>query len=174
VGAKYLSSYLVLVILAVSKTIYLAQATSTKILLGIGKHRTLAGVFLVEGGINVILSIWLLGHFGIVGVALGTAIPLTCTSLFFLPRHICRELDIPLSTFLRQAYLLPLSLCVPLAGILWFMRQEFPAHHYQSLALQVACGGFLYCAGLGWAIRAPKGSTGIKPWEALTRALQSK
>jgi O-antigen/teichoic acid export membrane protein len=174
VGAKYLPSYLVLVILAVSKSIYLAQATSTKILLGIGKHRTLAGVFLVEGAINVILSILLLAHFGIVGVALGTAIPLTCTSLFFLPRHICRELGIPLSTFLSQAYVLPLSLSVPLAGTLWFMRQEFPARHYQSLVLQVACGGFLYCVGLGWALLFPKGSAGIKPWEALTRALQSR
>jgi O-antigen/teichoic acid export membrane protein len=174
VGAKYLPSYLVLVILAVSKTIYLAQATSTKILLGIGKHRTLAGVFLVEGAINVTLSILLLAHFGIVGVALGTAIPLTCTSLFFLPRHVCRELGIPLSTFLSQAYVLPLSLSVPLAAILWFMRQEFPAHHYQSLVLQVACGGLLYCAGLGWALLVPKGSAAIKPWEALTRALQSK
>ncbi|HXM22039.1 MAG TPA: polysaccharide biosynthesis C-terminal domain-containing protein [Terriglobales bacterium] len=169
VGTKYLSSYFVLVILAVPKTIYLAQSTSTRILLGIGRHRTLAAVLLLEGAINLILSIWLLSHFGIVGVALGTAIPLTFTCVFFLPRHVRRELDIPLSTFLSQAYMLPLSLCVPLAGVLLLMRQEFPAHHYGSLILQVACGGLLYSAGLGWALLAPNGPAGIKPWEALTR-----
>jgi len=174
VGARYLSSYFVLVILAVPKTIYLAQATSTRILLGIGRHRTLAAVLLLEGGVNLVLSILLLPHFGIVGVALGTAIPLMFTSLVFLPRHVCRELDIPLRAFLSHSYLLPLSLCVPLAGMLLLMRKEFPVHHYGSLILQVAWAGFLYCAGLGWALLAPKGSGGMKPWEVLTRVLQSK
>ena len=174
VGARYLSSYSVLVILIVPKTLYLAQSTSTRILLGIGKHRTLAAVLLLEGGVNLILTISLLPYFGIIGAALGTAIPLMFTSLVFLPRHMCRELGIPLTTFLGQAYLLPLSLCVPLAGILFLMRVEFPAHDYGSLILQVACGGLFYCAGLGWALLTPRGSVGAKPWETVTRALLSK
>jgi O-antigen/teichoic acid export membrane protein len=174
VGARYLSSYAVLVILVVPKAFYLAQSTSTRILLGIGRHRTLAAVLLLEGAVNLILTIFLLPHFGIIGAALGTAIPLMVTSLLFLPRHVCRELDMPLTTFLMHAYMLPLSLCVPLAGILLLMREEFPAHHYGSLILQIACGGVLYCAGLGWVLRWPKGSAGMKPWEALTRSLQSK
>ena len=174
VGARYLSSYVVLVILVVPKTLYLAQSTSTRILLGIGRHRTLAVVLLLEGGVNLILTIVLLPYYGIVGAAIGTAIPLLVTSVLFLPRHVCRELDLPLTTFLGQAYLLPLSLCVPLAGILLLMRKGFPAHHYGPLILQVACGGLLYCVGLSWTLLAPKGSTGVKPWEALTRALLSK
>lgn len=174
VGTEYLSSYAVLVILAVPKAIYLAQSTSTKILLGIGRHRTLATVLLLEGGINLVLSILLLRHFGIVGVALGTAIPLTLTSLLFLPRHVCRELEIPVRTFLSQAYMLPVSLCVPLVGTLLLMGREFPAHHYGSLVLQVACAGLLYCAGLAWALLSPKRTAGIKPWEALARVMQSK
>jgi O-antigen/teichoic acid export membrane protein len=174
VGAKYVSSYSVLVILAVPKTMYLAQATSTRILLGIGSHRTLAAVLLLEGGVNLVMSVLLLPHFGILGVALGTAIPLTVTSLLFLPRHVCRELDVPLGSFLSQAYLLPLSLCAPLVGLLLLMREEFPAHHYGSLVLQVACGGFLYCAGLGWSLLAPKGPSATKPWDVLAKVLQSK
>lgn len=174
VGARYLSSYSVLVILVVPKTLYLAQSTSTRILLGIGKHRTLATVLLLEGVANLILTVLLLPYYGIVGAALGTAIPLMLTSVLFLPRHTCRELDIPLTTFLAQAYLLPLSLCVPLAGILLLMREEFPAHHYGRLILQVACGGLLYCLGLGWTLLVPKRSVGMKQWEALTRTLQSK
>ena len=171
VGAPYLSSYLVMVILSVPRTLYLAQSTSTKILLGMGRHRTLAAVLLLEGGINVVLSILLSRQFGIVGVALGTAIPLTVTSVLFLPRHVCRELDIPLSTFLGQAYVLPLALCVPLAGALLLMRREFPTHRYPSLAIQLACAGLLYWAGLALALLAPKRPTGIKLRKALTRSV---
>lgn len=171
VGANYLSSYLVLVILSVPRTLYLAQSTSTKILLGMGRHRMLATVQLLEGGINIVLSLLLARHFGIAGVALGTAIPLTLTSVFFLPRHVCRELDISLRTFLSQAYVLPLTLCVPLVGVLLFMRKEFPAHHYGSLIIQVACGGLLYCGGLVFALLGPKRPSGIKFWEALIRGV---
>jgi O-antigen/teichoic acid export membrane protein len=170
-GANYLSSYLILVILSVSRTLYLAQSTSTKILLGMGRHRTLAAVLLLEGGINIALSILLSRNFGIVGVALGTAIPLTVTSVFFLPRHVCRELDMSVRTFLSQAYLLPLTLCVPLVGLLWLMRREFPAHHYGSLVIQVSCGGLLYCAGLALALLGPKRPAGIKLWEVMTRGV---
>src|ERR1700683_3512919 len=171
VGAHYLSSYLVLVILSVPRTLYLAQSPSTKILLGMGRHRTLATVLLLEGGINILLSILLSRHFGIAGVALGTAIPLTVTSVFFLPRHVCHELDISLRTFLTQAYFLPLTLCVPLVGVLLFMRKEFPAAHYSSLVIQVACGGLLYCVGLALALLAPKRPAGMKLWAALIRGV---
>jgi O-antigen/teichoic acid export membrane protein len=171
VGANYLSSYLVLVILSVPRTLYLAQSTSTKILLGMGRHRMLATVLLLEGGINIVVSILLSRHFGIAGVALGTAIPLTVTSVLFLPRHVCHELDISLRTFLTQAYFLPLALCVPLVGVLLFMRMEFPARHYGSLVMQLACGGLLYCVGLAWALLAPKRPAGMKLWAVLIRGV---
>jgi len=173
VGAKYIVSYSVLVLLVVPRSIYLAQSTSTRILLGMGRHRVLASVLLLEGGTNLLLSLLLVRRFGIVGVAVGTAIPLTCTSLFFLPRHLCRVLDVPLTTFLRRAYGLPLALCIPLAGVLVIAKHEFPTHSYGGLLLHVACGGVVYCAGLGWSLL--KGALG-KPgsWEALTRLLEPR
>jgi O-antigen/teichoic acid export membrane protein len=152
VGARYIASYSILVLLLVPRSIYLAQSTSNKILLGMGQHRILALVLLLEGAVNLLLSLFLVRRFGIMGVALGTAIPLACTSLFFLPRHACRVLDMPLGTFLNQAYSLPLLLCVPLAGVLLFARYEFPAHSYAGLLPQIVCGGVIYCAGLGCAL----------------------
>jgi O-antigen/teichoic acid export membrane protein len=174
VGANYLSCYLILVILAVPRTLYLAQSTSTKMLLGMGRHRTLATVLLLEGGINIVLSVLLSRHFGIAGVALGTAIPLTVTSVLFLPRHVCRELDIPLRTFVTQAYLLPLILCLPLVAALLFMREEFPAHHYGSLVMQVACGGLIYFGGFALAVLAPRRPAGMGLWEALASGVDQR
>ncbi len=152
VGARYMASYSVLLLLILPRSIYLAQSTSNRILLGMGRHRMLAFVLLLEGGINLVLSLLLVRRFGIVGVALGTAIPLACTSLFFLPRHACRVLDMPLGTFLNRAYSLPLLLCVPLAGVLLFAKHAFPVHSYLGLLPQIACGGAIYYAGLGCAL----------------------
>lgn len=170
VGARYVSSYSVLAALIVPRAIYVAQSTSTRILLGIGRHRMLAFVLLLEGGVNVILSMMLVRRFGIVGVAVGTAIPLTCTGLFFLPRHICRQLQIPLAAFLRQTYLLPLGLCIPLAGVLAALQHEFPVHSYGGLTLQVACGGAIYCAAFCLALFAVR-PVNVNSWEALTQVL---
>lgn len=171
VGAKYLASYSVLAVLIVPRSIYLAQSTSTRILLGMGRHHVLALVLLLEGGINLVLSVLLVRHFGILGVAWGTAIPLACTSLVFLPQHLCRELDTPLRTFLVQAYWVPLGLCVPLAGVLWFISHRFPSHG-GGVLLQIACGGIVYLAGL--AVVTLNGSNSPRSWREFTRVLELK
>jgi O-antigen/teichoic acid export membrane protein len=173
VGARYVASYSILVLLIVPRSICLAQSTSTRILLGMGRHRVLASVLLLEGGINLLLSLLLVRRFGIVGVALGTAIPMACTGLFFLPQHLCRELDMPLGTFLKRAYRFPLILGVPLAGVLLFARYEFPTHSYAGLLLQIACGGVVYCAALGWAL-FNGGIAGPRSWQAFARVLEPK
>jgi len=153
VGAKYVAtSYPVLLVLLIPYTLMLAQAASGRTLWGMAKHRTLAWVVLIEGAANLILSIVLVRRFGIIGDAVGTAIPLTCTMIFFLPRHLCRLLDIRLRTYLSQAFLLPLALCAPLVAVLLWMRHWFVAHNYFQLAIQLLVGSAVYGAGLLWAI----------------------
>ena len=130
----------------------LAQAASGRILFGMGRHRTWAWVVLAEGVANLILSILLVRRFGILGDAVGTAIPLTCSMLFFLPHHLCRLLRIPLGTYLREAFVLPLALCVPLVVTLLGMRHWFVAHNYFQLAVQLAAGSLVYGVGVLWAV----------------------
>jgi O-antigen/teichoic acid export membrane protein len=149
VGSRYTAAYPVLVLLIVPRAFYLAQSTSTKILLGMGRHRMLATILLLEGGMNLLLSLLLVRPFGIVGVALGTAIPLICTSVVFLPRHLCSLLEIPLIHFLKSAYWLPFSLCFPLTAVLWLLARTFPAHSGRGVLLQVTCGMVTYVAACG-------------------------
>jgi len=159
VGSRYVSSYNVLLILLIPSTLYYAQATSTRILFGMSRHRVLAIVALIEGVANVTLSIALVRPLGIVGDAIGTAIPLLCTSVFFLPRHLCRQLDVPLGKFLREAYLLPGLLCIPLALTLMVMQRLLYAQNYWQLFLHVAVGGLVYGAGVLWLLlREPMGA----------------
>jgi O-antigen/teichoic acid export membrane protein len=159
VGQRYVSSYTVLLILLIPSALYDSQSTSTRILFGMSLHKTLAYIVLMEGCANLILSMALVRPLGIVGDALGTAIPMLCTALFFLPRHMCRQLDIPVRTFLIEAYFYPTVLCLPLILILLIMQRSFYAHQYPQLILNLLAGLSAYGAGLSWFIltREPLG-----------------
>jgi len=153
VGPKYIAaSYPVLVVLAIPLMFTLAQGASARILYGMAKHKTLAWVTLIESVTNVILSIVLIRPFGIVGDAFGTAIPLMCTSLVFMPRHMCRVLGVRMGAYLREAYTLPVLLTLPLIGSLLLMRNWFFAHTYLQVALQTLIGFLPYGLGLLWAV----------------------
>ncbi len=152
VGKKYIAtSYPVLVIMIIPSTIMFAQAVSGRVLFGMSKHRTWAWVTLIEGVCNLILSIILVRYYGIVGDALGTAIPLTCSFVLFMPRHLCRLLGIRLRTYLREAFVLPLLITAPLVLVLLLMQRWFIPHTYRQLAVQVLIGGAVYGLGLLWA-----------------------
>ena len=153
VGARYVAaSYPVLLMLVIPMTLSLAQAASPRILYGMAKHQSLAWVTLMESIANLILSIVLIGPFGIVGDAAGTAIPLLCTTLFFMPRHLCRLLGVRKRTFLREAYTLPLLLVVPVVAVLLLERRWFIAHTYLQVGMQILISLVPYGLGLGWAV----------------------
>ena len=153
VGARYIAqSYPVLLILLVPSTFMLAQAASSRVLFGMDKHRTWAIVTLVEGVSNLILSILLVRPYGIIGEAVGTAIPLTCTMVFFLPMHLCRKLGIGIRIFLREAYTLPLMCCLPMTAILLLMQRWFVPHNYPQLLMQMAAAGVAYGICIAWTI----------------------
>jgi O-antigen/teichoic acid export membrane protein len=159
VGQRYVSSYIVLLIVLIPSTLYQAQSTSNRILFGMSLHKSLAYIVLMEGIANVILSIVLVRPLGIVGDAIGTAIPLLCTSLFFLPRHMCRQLGVPVRKFLVEAYFYPVVLCLPMILVLILMQRSFYAHRYPQLILNLMAGLAAYGVGLGWFIltREPLG-----------------
>ena len=154
VGARYIpTSYPVLVILIIPFTLMLMQAASGRVLFGIGKHQALAKVTLMEGIANVILSIALVPPLGVVGDALGTAIPLSLTFLFFLPRHLGKQLGVPVRTFVRQAFSLPILLTLPLVGVVWFANRFFTPRNLVQLAAEIGFAFSIYGAGVLWAYK---------------------
>lgn len=156
-GKKYAPlSYPTLVVLAIPISLLMMQAASSRILMGMGRHRQLATVALIEGVANLILSIALVRPLGIVGDALGTAIPLACTMLYFMPRHMRRQLGVPVRTFLREAYTLPFLLVLPFVVVLLLMQSWFHAHHLWQLLLQVGAAGIVYAVELLWAYKTKR------------------
>ncbi|HTS35895.1 MAG TPA: polysaccharide biosynthesis C-terminal domain-containing protein [Candidatus Solibacter sp.] len=172
VGVRYLSSYPILLLLIIPRSLYLAQSSSIRILLGMGRHRVLASILVGEGVANLLLSVLLVRRFGVIGVALGTAIPLACTSLFFLPWHLCKVLDLPLSRSLKQSYGMPLALCAPMTGLLVVLSNEFSVHNYGGLMLQVAVGALAYCIPLAGVLFSD--SKRPRSWQVLSHLLEPK
>jgi O-antigen/teichoic acid export membrane protein len=160
VGKKYIdTSYPVLVILIIPATLMWAQAASGRVLFGISKHKTWAFVTLAEGIANLVLSIVLVRLFihtsvqrAIEGDAYGTAIPLVCSMVFFMPGHLCKQLGIRIGTYLREAYALPVLITVPMVLVLMLMQRWFIPHHYVELAVQLLIAGAVYGLGLLWVV----------------------
>jgi O-antigen/teichoic acid export membrane protein len=153
VGARYVAAcYPVMLTLLIPSIFFLAQSASPRILYGMARHKILAWITSMEGIANLILSVVLIRHYGILGDALGTAIPLTCTAVYFYPRYLCRLLDVRLRTFVREAYALPLLLCAPTIASLLLMRRWFFAQTYLQVAAQILIGLTPYGLGLAWAI----------------------
>jgi O-antigen/teichoic acid export membrane protein len=154
VGRKYVAgSYPVMLVLLLPTTLILAQNATPRIIYGMAKHRTLAWITSIEGVANLILSIVLVRWMGVIGDAIGTAVPLSFTALYFTPRYLSRLLGVRVWTFLREAYVLPTVLCAPLVAVLLAMRHWFPVHRLIPLAIEVLLAMAVYSAGLWWAVR---------------------
>jgi O-antigen/teichoic acid export membrane protein len=154
VGARYVPhSYPVLVVLIIPFTLMLMQGASGRVLFGIGKHQSLAIVTLIEGIANLILSIALVPRLGVVGDALGTAVPLCVTFLVFMPRHLGKQLGVPASSFVRQAYTLPLLLNLPLLGVVWLANRFFTPRNLFQLVMEIGAAFLIYGMGAFWAYK---------------------
>ena len=86
-GPNYLDSWHVLAVLSVAQIFNTIQVTPSTLLYGISKHKVYSLIVIAEGLVNLGLSILLARRFGIVGVALGTLLPVTLTTLVFIPLY---------------------------------------------------------------------------------------
>jgi O-antigen/teichoic acid export membrane protein len=143
-GAPYVSSQSVLMILIIPSTLWIAQASSVRVLYGMHHHKTLAVVMLVESIVNLIVSIALARPYGINGVAMGTAIPLFCTSVFFLPIHLCRLLQLRLRDFVWDCFGYPFLLTIPMALMVHLLDIRIQGRSWRELVEIVFIACLLY------------------------------
>jgi O-antigen/teichoic acid export membrane protein len=108
VGPSLESSAPTLVVLVLGMFASSVQATSTMVLLALERQRTMAYVAIVEAVCNIGLSIFLATRMGILGVALGTAIPTSITAFGFYVPYAARLLELPL-TRIAKRLVLPVS-----------------------------------------------------------------
>jgi O-antigen/teichoic acid export membrane protein len=84
------------------------------ILEGMARHKQFSYVYLVEGLLNLGLSIALLHYLGVLGVVLGTVLARMLTSFWFAPWYTCRVLEQDFAKYIRRV--IPVFLpCLPAA-----------------------------------------------------------
>lgn len=101
VGSDFEGAVLPLWILAVAYAFALSQNPAVRILYAINKHRFFAVASVAEGLANLAISIILVQFYGIVGVAIGTAIPMLFIKVIVQPIYVSRAIDISLTDYIK-------------------------------------------------------------------------
>jgi O-antigen/teichoic acid export membrane protein len=132
-------------ILAVAVAIRVGNATGNTVLKGAGEHRLLAFVNLATGIGNLILSVLLIHRFGLIGVAVGTLIPIAFTAVFILYPASCRRVGLPLGQALMHS-VLPAVWPAFLVGAGLAFTRHISSGTLLAVVLQAAGAGVVYLA----------------------------
>ncbi len=118
VGSGFEKGATVLAILTFPMITQSSQTTTLMVMQGMAKHKTLSLIYLVEALSNLILSLILVRPLGMIGVALGTALTSTFSSLIAQPIYVCRVLSLGLADYYRKAFLPVLVASTPLVALI--------------------------------------------------------
>lgn len=98
-GPSYVDAYWPSIILVAAMFCDLAQQPSVGYLQGVFQHRYLAFQTLAEGVANFVLSIYWARSHGMIGVAMGTLVPMVVAKLFLQPPYVCRSAGLSLARY---------------------------------------------------------------------------
>jgi O-antigen/teichoic acid export membrane protein len=108
-GSDFGETGLITRVLCISGIFAIAQGPAATLLMYKGKHKFMAASSLTASAANLVLSIILVRHWGILGVALGTAIPVLLADGFIVFPLACRLIRMPLRRLFIRALLPPLA-----------------------------------------------------------------
>ena len=108
VGPELVWAYPILAILAAGYMINLALHPMLLIVVAKGKHGALGVWTIAEGAVNIGLSILLGRSYGLLGIAVGTVVPMLAIKLIIQPFYALRAADMSVWVFLRRGLARPL------------------------------------------------------------------
>jgi len=103
-GKEYIDAYIPLIILSSAFIMDGCNRICVVMLYAKAKHDYYAKINMVEGVANITLSLLLVQEYGIIGVAIGTAIPTIFIKAVLLPRFSCDLLGIPLLVYYKLLF----------------------------------------------------------------------
>ena len=143
-GESYSSAYPLLVVLVIPMTFFLMQRPSTELLYGISKHKFLAVITTFIGISKLILSIALVGKFGLMGVAMGSAIPNAIIYVFIQPLYICKAIKIEAYEFYFKVIIPIVVKSLFVLAAFWLLFKRFILPSYSNLLTLSICEGLLF------------------------------
>jgi O-antigen/teichoic acid export membrane protein len=144
VGAQYATHATLVAILTCASLIVTSQWAAVSILQGMARHRLLAWTSLASGVAYLALSIVLAPHFGIVGIALGTLIPVVIECLLVVLPYSLHTIGVTLRQFSLSVILPALLPALPMITALLIGRKMMVQASLPGLALISAVALLLY------------------------------
>jgi O-antigen/teichoic acid export membrane protein len=119
---------------------------------GVGKHGRLIPVFIGEAVVNVVLSIFWVRKYGVLGTAYGTMIPRVIVSTIIGPWYARKAIGIHLPTFWKTVFVMPVLAMVPFAAVSYGLERAWPSQniavyftHVAVLLPVAALGAWFLC-----------------------------
>ena len=106
----------ILIVLAAPLALTLSQSIAARILYGTGEIKWFSRLAGCEALANLVLSLFLVSRFGILGVAIGTAVPSLLNSAFVIWLT-CNYLGLRVTEYLKSAFLVPCLASLLLIGL---------------------------------------------------------
>ena len=158
-GPGFAESIAPLYVLVLAGVVMVAQGPAGTILLATGRQRLVAGASVLDILLNIGLSLALVSRYGLMGVALGTALPYVVLNLGVLVPTACGTLKVTLSTFVDAVVKPSLIAVLPAAALAIFLRVTTMPTSFAMVIGQSALVGLVYVAvfcafGLGPVDRA--------------------
>lgn len=142
VGPAHAGAWVLIALLAVPNLLALPQGAASSALFGVSRHRGVVALAVLNAVLNLGLSLWwvrsaghaagpygtLLPPSGLIGVALGTALPLVVVGGVATALYTCRALHLPMSRYFGEGLLQPglvsLAFLVPALVVRYALRPD--------------------------------------------------
>lgn len=109
-----------------------------------GKLKGVVLMSLAEAVLNLVLSVWWVRHYGIVGVAMGTAAAGALTSGWYVIRFTARELRMNVFDYVGRGIAAPLLCAVPSAALAFTLLHFYPVASWPRLFIEASAVGGVY------------------------------
>ncbi len=150
IGPQYAFVGPLVILLVSASLVSTVMFPANSVLQGMAKHRLLAIFAIGSGILNLVLSILLVRPYGITGVAYGTLIPNLIECIFFVMPYTFRVLGISLGTAVRKIFLPALVPALPLAAVLYGLRETLHPTSLFMLAFIGVISALVYAGVYLW------------------------
>lgn len=128
VGDEYIESGGILTILLIGYLVSFGQKPGQNALFAMNKHKFFAFILMGEAVINLVLSIFLATKLGVIGVAIGTVIPLIIVKIIIQPIYTSKVVGIRLFE-----YLIPIFTTIFSVLIVYYLYLVFQHFYFFSI-----------------------------------------
>jgi len=130
----------IIIIFALIQLVMSPQLISLSLLQGLSKHKLYSQLSFGVSVINLILSIWLVQEYGLIGVAIGAAVPQLLFYILFVPSHTTKVIGMPMRVYLRGTYLRVLAPSLILFASLYaFLEFAYPDGYLILISEAIVC-----------------------------------